>query len=351
MTKHTQRRRAFQSGLTMVILGAVLGVAGLVTNPAGASSRPLGSHQITICHATHSASKPYTSPHPAKWQITAPNGHDTHEDDIIPPFDAGSKGSHTWEAYPGKNWDTEGQTIWNAGCRVEDPGAGSVTLDKVTAGDGQPAGTTQFTFSVSCESGTVPSATPSIAPDDAALVVATGVTEGDSCTIDETGTAGGVPSFSVDGGPAAPGPVVVTIDDADQVVQVVVTNTYSCPEGTIPDGDGGCEAECEPTTENNQCVPCPTGTPDGQGNCPTPVDACPTVDGVQTDVSECPVQVIGGSVTPNPTPPVEVKGVQVTAAELPRTGSTSVTLAQLGFGLLLMGAGAMIFGRDEAITV
>lgn len=82
---------------------------------AGASN-----HQITICHATGNPGH-YSMPNPTKQQIADDHGHRTgqqsvHPGDIIPPFAAGSHGGQSWAAFPGQNWDAEGQAIWNNGC-------------------------------------------------------------------------------------------------------------------------------------------------------------------------------------------------------------------------------------------
>ena len=90
--------------------------------------------------------------------------------------------------------------------------------------------------------------------------------------------------------------------------------------------------------------------------CPPPTDACPSLAGVQASLAECPTIVEGSTLTPTPsptpvvTPVVQVEGAQVAAAELPRTGKSMLPLAELGLGLVLLGMGALIFARDEAIT-
>lgn len=79
--------------------------------------------KITICHATGSNSHPYITNQPDKTADVG--GHDGHNGgvyptnpwgDIIPPFDF--DGGH----YDGKNWTTEGQAIYNNGCKVPDEG-------------------------------------------------------------------------------------------------------------------------------------------------------------------------------------------------------------------------------------
>lgn len=104
--------------ITTAILVFLL--AGL-TFIAPAVAGDVNDHQIRICHATGSETNPYVTPTPAKQQISRDHGHKSgqgvHPGDIIPPFPAGSKGSHDWDAFPGMNWDATGQAIWKNDCR------------------------------------------------------------------------------------------------------------------------------------------------------------------------------------------------------------------------------------------
>ena len=114
---------------------------------------------------------------------------------------------------------------------------------------------------------------------------------------------------------------------------------FSCPAGTtwVDAGDMNGEIE-ESECQAPQVVTCPVGQ--------THVDA--NTNGV-VDTGECQTpQVISEVVTPAPA--TQVLGATVAAAELPRTGKSSLPLAELGLGLLLMGAAALIFARDEAAT-
>jgi hypothetical protein len=72
--------------------------------------------KIVICHATGAEKNPYTSNSvdPSSVESTGGgylNGHGNHGDDIIPPFTYGSV------EFPGRNWDAQGQAIWNNGCK------------------------------------------------------------------------------------------------------------------------------------------------------------------------------------------------------------------------------------------
>lgn len=109
------------SFISRILIGG-LSLAGFaLLNPvASAQSHGNGNNnphnKVTICHATGSQSNPYV-------RITlnangVVSGHHGHQDgrDIIPPFTYNDHG--TTRNYPGQNWDTAGQAIWNNGCRV-----------------------------------------------------------------------------------------------------------------------------------------------------------------------------------------------------------------------------------------
>ena len=89
---------AFLLALVMVLLFTLPGFAG---------------DKIDICHATGSDSNPYVKNQPDKSGDVA--GHDGHPNDIIPPF------YYKDGLYPGKNWDTAGQAIYNNNCNVPQP--------------------------------------------------------------------------------------------------------------------------------------------------------------------------------------------------------------------------------------
>lgn len=72
---------------------------------------------ITICHATASATNPYTLLQVDADAIVKENGHDSHPDDIIPPFDWVDKDGQTHH-YPGKNWPSD---TWLNGCTPPPP--------------------------------------------------------------------------------------------------------------------------------------------------------------------------------------------------------------------------------------
>ena len=82
--------------------------------------------KVTICHATSSPVNPYNQISVDKNGTVS--GHDGHVRDIIPPFDYWGQVCHGPIRsqvcvpfpmhYPGKNWDTEGQAIWNNDCEI-----------------------------------------------------------------------------------------------------------------------------------------------------------------------------------------------------------------------------------------
>lgn len=140
-------------------------------------------HQIRICHALGNGG--YTAPIPTKQQIFDPDGHGSfvagvHPDDIIPPFDAGSQGNNSWDAYPGKNWTTAGIAIWERDCQ---------SSDATTTTTEEQASTTTTTFSSSTTVET--STTTSVARSSTTTIPTTTSTDSSttSSTISETSTS------------------------------------------------------------------------------------------------------------------------------------------------------------------
>lgn len=99
-----------------------------------------GNDKIKICHASSSHSNPYQKNEPDKNGTV--DGHSGHNGpiwysgitqnwgDIIPSFTYWQNGPKT---YPGKNWNAQGQAIWDADCK-----AGTLTLVKVVEGSNAP---------------------------------------------------------------------------------------------------------------------------------------------------------------------------------------------------------------------
>jgi uncharacterized repeat protein (TIGR01451 family) len=78
-----------------------------------------GETKVTICHATASETNPYNQQQVNADSIVKENGHDSHPNDIIPPFDYVEDGQT--KHYPGKNWDADHQAIWLNGCELVPP--------------------------------------------------------------------------------------------------------------------------------------------------------------------------------------------------------------------------------------
>lgn len=141
---------------------------------------------VTLCHSTGSSSNPYV-------QITtnangAIFGHagSQHQGgkDIIPPFMYNSHGNE--KSFPGQNWDTQGQTIFNNGCKVGGQGGGgnggngggnqnnnnnqTQTQSQTQVVNTTPAATTNNTATVAGQGGgqvSVPTAPQTVAPQGA----------------------------------------------------------------------------------------------------------------------------------------------------------------------------------------
>ncbi len=113
------------------------------------------------------------------------------------------------------------------------------------------------------------------------------------------------------------------------------------PEPEVcPPGQTGTPPRCEDV--RSQVIP--SVTPQETPEEPAPVDE-PTQQPV-VEPTRQPTQVEGLLLTATPTAAAPV----AFAAALPRTGTTTLPLAQLGLGLLLLGAGAVIVGRDQVTT-
>lgn len=82
--------------------------------------------KVDICHATENGQYNLLNiAWPAVFGHTGPNHTGVgRNEDIIPPFGA----------YPGKNWDDEGQAIWNNDCQIP-PKTGTITIVKEVIGD------------------------------------------------------------------------------------------------------------------------------------------------------------------------------------------------------------------------
>lgn len=142
-----KRIRMTVAGLTTgVLLAAAPGLAAAKDNGNNGDDNP--GNKVTICHATSSQTNPYV-----QIKVNANgsvSGHSGHSNDIIPPFTYNDNGSN--KNFPGLNWTTHGQAIYNNNC--VDPGGGqgggggSQTINNtvnnlstnVTTTSGTPAG-------------------------------------------------------------------------------------------------------------------------------------------------------------------------------------------------------------------
>jgi uncharacterized repeat protein (TIGR01451 family) len=109
----------------VLALVAVLGVATAGLSLAARSQTPpdpdVEVDKVEICHEPPGSGRQDVSVS----SIFGGNGHDSHEDDIIPPFryDEGT--------YPGQNWDLEGQATWYYDCDPSDVPDVTPTLECV----------------------------------------------------------------------------------------------------------------------------------------------------------------------------------------------------------------------------
>ena len=172
------------------------------TSPATTTTSttvPSGS-KVTLCHATSSSTNPYVKLSVPKSQIFGANGHDTHDDDIIPPFDD----------YPGKNWPS---SVVDEDCNpLPAPTTTSTTV---------PPGTTTTTTTVpETTTTTVPETTTTTVPETTTTTIPSEVfgttTVPTTTTTVPVTTSTTVPS-EVLGATTVPGPQLVTTGPETEV--------------------------------------------------------------------------------------------------------------------------------------
>ena len=107
------RITALLAAVPLVALG-VLGGAMSAT-----ASQPSSDHQVTYCHATHSATKPFVVITTDK--IAVVSGHQNHQDfeDVIPPFSWNLPNSSG--TFAGLNWGQGSQAFIDNGCKPVSP--------------------------------------------------------------------------------------------------------------------------------------------------------------------------------------------------------------------------------------
>jgi hypothetical protein len=89
-------------------------VATVLMPSVSVFAKPGPKLTVTICHSGNGTN--FTTNHP---DATADvGGHDGHDFDIIPPFDYEAQGNNPAGSYPGKNWTTQNQAIWENDCVV-----------------------------------------------------------------------------------------------------------------------------------------------------------------------------------------------------------------------------------------
>lgn len=296
------------AGIATCLTGIVLGLGAFAT-PASAGVVQEGD--LTICHRTNSNANPYIvlttdangqnggtdhfGEHEGPlWNPTLKKDH-IEWGDVIPPSEAHPDGSEAYQDLVEAGIDF-GAFVDNGCAAPEAPPVPTfdVTLDKVTTGGSAPAADTDFTFDVLCEPAEAATEV-AVAPADEPLLVGDDVAQDDLCTITETGANGATSvSFAVTGGTVQSTTATSVTFSVEGAVAVVATNAYPSVENTV-------------------------------------VTQTPTTLGTPTTLTR----------TEAPAQPTEVAGVQ-----LARTGTNS-TLAVAALGLVAIGAGTVLLGRDR----
>lgn len=382
-TRPSHRRRTFRTGLAATAAGILVAVTGLVAAPAsagqgqgqGQGTAERGS--VTICHRTNAPDNPYTKnrvsyrstdgaivgndhvshggpafdytadPADADYPYTTPRDGDQWGD-IIPPYE--------WDggSYPGSlAWQIGGAAILEADC------TGGSDVDEVDlCEDGTEAG----------DDGICDETIVDVCPDVDGIQ-----TDPADCATGGDDVCPDVDGIQTDPADCATGGDDDVCPDVDGIqtdpVDCAPGDDDACPnlDGVQAEGPCGPPADACPEIPGNQA----------EGPCEEPVvDACHEVDGIQESADECvavlippvvienlPPQAEAPEVAPieipakvpaetpaTPRRPTQVAGIQVlpataAAQELPRTGVDTGTLVQLGLGLVLAGAGAMVAAR------
>ena len=256
---HSHHATTSKRRIPLLAVGALALAGALGLSSATAAGAQTDPEPAFICHRTNSNANPYLKIDPANpgqnggadhfgehtgpvWNPDLKRQH-IEWGDVIPPSDAHPDGSQAWQDLENDPNSAGGQSFIDHGCvevGVQAPPPPvptfDVTLDKVTTGGTAPSASTDFTFTVSCESGSVPSATVLIAAEDAPLVVATGVARDDNCTITETVANNATSTtFQVTG--ATPESTSTTANSVTfgvgAAAAVVATNVYPEPQAAV----------------------------------------------------------------------------------------------------------------------
>ena len=172
----------------------------------------------------------------------------------------------------------------------------------------------------------------------------------------------GVLSVDVTGFPGALSFSVTGVDPAVRVYAVLIKETnstrvyYYAAGVPVGDSDSGLGGPNGGVSNYKLCyaVPAPPPPPLVEPVTPPVVEPVtpPVVEPVTPPAPEVLPEVITPPVVPAAPeePESEVLGV-VVERQLPVTGSTTLPLLQVGFGLILLGAGAVLFGRERPALI
>jgi len=290
---------------------------------ANAHTSPYGSGPITnvtVCHSTGSTSNPYTINTVGISSSGAPQGgHDSnsggHGDDIIPPYH--------WSGgdYPGKNWTSENEDIWNNGNCNGDGIVETPTPTPTVTPTATPTPTPTVTPTPTNTA--TPTPTPTVTPTPTPTPTVT-PTPTPTPTVTPTPT----PTPTVTPTPT-PTPTVTPTPTPTATVTPTPTPTVTPTPTPTPGGGGGGGGGFFP-----QSTPTPTPTPSTGSGSTTPT---PT-----------PEPAVGGAFTESPTPTPAVLGAAV--IELPETSlsfadrmmlSLFVSLFMTGTLMMMIGYGAL----------
>ncbi|WP_062530137.1 hypothetical protein [Demequina rhizosphaerae] len=311
-----------------LVVAAVAALTMMMSSPAGATSdkgqpgdNPSnGAHtetyKVVICHATASASNPYTV-NDVSWNSIDNefnvdwNGHGDHAGDIIPPFGD----------FPGQNWTTENEAIYDNGCKPVEEEPEVVTPDAPTWTDEcgldnaywtVPGDTAAYTYAQSTDGGylvvTATATTGHTFAGGETTMVWKGKDSGELCPPEEvtpeapvwTDECGLDNAYWTVPGDTAAYTYAQSTDGGYLVVTATATtgHTFAGGETTMvwKDKDSGALCEEPPVDVCLNIDGIQTEVPDGykadgQGNCcectpPPVVDKCLNIDGDQATVPE-----------------------------------------------------------------
>jgi LPXTG-motif cell wall-anchored protein len=295
-------RRGALAASTVAALGAAMVAVPLLAVSASATQPGSdGSHKVTICHRNNDDKKPYvveTVDIASSGLLKA--GHNDHTGDI---WSAGMKADHDkWgdiiPAYhyqdgdfsfdfPGLNWGSDGQAIYDNGCKV--------VLPTPTPTETTPTPTPTETSQTPEPTPTETTATPEPSQSET--------------------SASGEPSDT-------PTPTETTATP-----EPTPTETTATPEPTPTETT----ATPEPTPTETTATPEPTPSESTATEVPTTAPATPESSAPEASSSE--------STDPG------IPSTGGTATTLPKTGSDSAAMLALAAGLVTMGAASIVVAR------